>query len=191
MSMHPEDHGRRSWRGGDVLDQQMALEQFWDLPGVDPAELAGLWQGRGIATGHPFDGVLENLGWFGKRFTADLKADALLFRSGERRLTAIDPAFVPLGLALRFHRFGRTFAARNLFSYLQRRVSARGPTARLRVLSFEGTASAAMVYDRQPIIDHFRRMNDDMLMGMMIVHGDSRRYFFRLERVADAESAWT
>ncbi len=89
-----------------------------------PRELIGLWKGRGIPTGHPFDGVLENLGWFGKRFTPDMRADALLFRSGEHRLVAIDPRWIPLGLALRFHHIGRTRVARNLFFYLQRRLRA-------------------------------------------------------------------
>jgi hypothetical protein len=167
------------------MNAHAAFEQFRHLPPVEPHELVGLWKGRGIATGHPLDGVLENLGWFGKRFTADLKADALLFRSGEQRLTAVDPSLMPLPLALRFHRLGRTRAARNLFSYLQRRLSAKGPVATLRLLSFEGVLSAAMVYDRKPITDHFRRIDADKLMGMMIIEGDARRYFFELERVTD------
>ena len=118
------------------MSLQTALERFRHLSPVEPHELEGLWKGRGVATGHPLDGVLENLGWFGKRFTADLRADALLFRSGERHVTAVDPSLIPLGLALRFHRLGKTRAARNLFSYLQRRLSARGPVSSVRRLSF-------------------------------------------------------
>jgi hypothetical protein len=52
------------------------------LAPIEPRDLVGLWKGRGIPAGHPFDGVLENLGWFGKRFTPDMRADALLFRLG-------------------------------------------------------------------------------------------------------------
>lgn len=154
------------------MSQKTALERFRHLSPVQPHELVGLWRGRGVATGHPLDGVLENLGWFGKRFTADLRADALLFRSGEKHLTAVDPSLIPLGLALRFHRLGRTRAVRNLFTYLQRRLSTRGPIASVRLLPFEGVLSAAIVYDRKSITDHFRR--------------DDRRYFFELERVNDA-----
>lgn len=77
------------------MSQQTAFAKFRDLPAIEPTKLVGLWKGRGIATGHPFDGVLENLGWFGKRFAPDLRADALLFRSGERRLTAINPSMIP------------------------------------------------------------------------------------------------
>ena len=68
---------------------------------MGPHEMIGLWTGRDIPSGHPLDGVLENLGWFGKRFSAQMRADALLFRGGEKRPGAIDPAWIPLRLALR------------------------------------------------------------------------------------------
>jgi hypothetical protein len=77
-----------------VREQQTILEEFRSLPPVEPRDLVGLWKGRGIPSGHPFDGVLENLGWFGKRFTPDMRADALLFRSGEHRLVAVDPRWI-------------------------------------------------------------------------------------------------
>ena len=114
-----------------------------------------------------------------------MRADALLFRSGERRLVAVDARWLPLRLALRFAGFGRTRAARNLFSYLMPRLRASGPIASVRTLPFEGIASAAMVYDKQPIIDHFRRIDDNTLMGAMVIRGDGRLYFFELERVVE------
>ncbi|MFK0276344.1 GXWXG domain-containing protein [Ensifer sp. NPDC090286] len=46
-------------------------------------------------SGHPFDSVLENRGWFGKRFTPELRADALLFWTGEQWLAAMDAKKVP------------------------------------------------------------------------------------------------
>lgn len=67
---------------------------------------------------------MENFDWFGKRFNSDMRADALLFRSGERRQIAIDTRWIPLGLTLRFHQVGRTRVAGNLFSYLERRLRA-------------------------------------------------------------------
>lgn len=85
-----------------MISPQTALEEFRSLPPVAPRELVGLWKGHGIPTGHPLDGVLENLGWFGKRFTSDMRADALLFLSGESRLVALDAKWIPLNLALRF-----------------------------------------------------------------------------------------
>jgi hypothetical protein len=169
-----------------VRDQQTALEEFRRLPPIEPRELVGLWRGRGIPADHPFDGVLENLGWFGKRFTPNMRADALLFRSGEHWLTAVDPKWIPLRLALRFHRLGRMAAAKNLFSYLQRRLRARGPVASLKTMVFDGVESAAMVYDDQPIVDYFRRIDEDRVMGAMVISGDERVYLFELERVDES-----
>lgn len=167
------------------MNQEIALDQFRRLLPVTPSNLIGLWQGRGIASGHPLDGVLENLGWFGKRFTPQLRADALLFRSAQRHLIAIDPSPIPLGLALRFHRMGRTRAAQNLFSHLQRVLRAQGPTAAVTMSTFDGVSSAAMVYDRKPITDHFRQFDKDRMMGAMVIVGDPRLYFFELRRVAE------
>ena len=147
--------------------------------------MIGLWTGRGIPSGHPLDGVLENLGWFGKRFSAQMRADALLLRRGEKRLVAIEPAWIPLRLALRFHKIGRTRAASNLFSYLLRRLRAKGPVASLKAVPFQGVTSAAMAYDTQPIVDHFRKVGDNRLMGAMVIEGDERVYFFELERVEE------
>ncbi|MEZ2224332.1 DUF4334 domain-containing protein [Rhizobium sp. RCC_161_2] len=161
------------------------MERFQGLPPVEPREMIGLWTGRGIPSGHPLDGVLENLGWFGKRFSAQMRADALLFRGGEKRLVAIDPAWIPLRLALRFHKLGRTRAASNLFFYLLCRLRAKGPVASLKAVPFHGVTSAAMAYDTQPIVDHFRKVDDNRLMGAMVIKGDDRVYFFELERVEE------
>lgn len=166
-----------------MREQQTALEAFRSLPSIEPRDLVGLWRGRGIPSGHPFDGVLENLGWFGKRFTPDMRADALLFHASEQRPVAIDPKWIPLRLALRFHGVGRTHVARNMFSYLQRRLRARGPVASLKTMVFGGVESAAMVYDHQPIVDHLRRIDERRVMGAMTISGDARIYFFELERV--------
>jgi len=168
-----------------VRNEQALLEEFRRLPPILPRELVGLWKGHGLSAGHPFDGVLENLGWFGKRFTRDMRADALLFCSSERRLTAIDPKWIPLQLALRFHGVGRTGIARNLVSYLQRCLRARGPVASVKTMVFDGVESAALAYDDQPIVDYFRRVDEKRVMGAMKITGDARIYFFELERVIE------
>jgi Domain of unknown function (DUF4334) len=43
--------------------------------------------------------------------------------------------------------------------------------ARLRELSFRGTSSAGMVYDTQPWIDYFRKLEDDTLVAMIDMKG--------------------
>ncbi|MCO5730873.1 DUF4334 domain-containing protein [Rhizobium sp. SSA_523] len=163
-------------------DETAAFAVFDSLPPLLPSQVTGLWQGRSLPSHHPLDGVLENLGWYGKRFHADRRADALLFRWGEDRLVPVDPARIPLVLALHAPRFGRSRAAQNLFSHLVRRLRAYGPVASLRLERYRGVQSLAMVYDRKPITDHFRRLDEDRIMGAMAVEGEARTFFFELER---------
>lgn len=166
--------------------QSEKIAWFGSLPPVLPAELTGLWRGKGIPSGHPLDGVLENLQWFGKRFHPDLKADALFFQWWPDRLVPLAPYFFPIRIVIRIGAFGRTSVARNWFPYASKIARARGTTASLKLRMVDGAETAAMVYDRQPIVDYFRRIDDDQLAGMMVVEGDERRYFFRLRRVDPA-----
>ncbi|SEI18871.1 GXWXG protein [Rhizobium tibeticum] len=156
---------------------------FRSLEPVPLDDMIGLWRDVGIPSGHPLDGVLENLDWFGKRIRPDLRADALLFQWTGGHPIAIEPAFFPIRQAIRFSSLGRTFIARNWFSYLHRAFRARGTTASLELRTLDGVETAAMVYDRQPIVDYLRLIADEEVAGMMCVEGDARRYFFRLRRV--------
>jgi hypothetical protein len=92
---------------------------------------------------------------------------------------------------IRFASFGRTFIARNWFSYLQKLFRARDTTARLTVGTIDGAETAAMVYVRQPVADFFRRVDHKEIAGMMVVEGDDLRYFFRLRRVDDRSTEGT
>jgi hypothetical protein len=165
-------------------DLQMARRKwFKTLAPVLPEQMVGLWHGEGISSGHPLDGVLENLEWFGKRFQPDLKADALLFRFKPDRLVPIEPAALPIKMAICLAPLGRTSMAKYLFSHLQKVLRARGTTAFTTLRTIDGAETAAMVYDRQPIADFFGRVAEDEVAGMMVVDGDARRYFFRLRKV--------
>lgn len=55
-------------------------------------------------------------------------------------------------------------------------------SARLREVVFDGVASAAMVYDGRPIIDHFRRVSPDVVMGAMEAKGEAAVLYFHLTR---------
>ena len=57
--------------------------------------------------------------------------------------------------------------------------------ASLRLIDFEGTVTASMVYDGQPVIDHFVKVDDDTVMGVMTGKKLAAPYFyFYLERDA-------
>jgi hypothetical protein len=57
--------------------------------------------------------------------------------------------------------------------------------ASLWLEDFRGEVTATMVYDGQPVHDHFKRIDDDAMMGIMNGKGvldDGRYYYFFLER---------
>jgi hypothetical protein len=160
--------------------QAEVMKWFHSLEPIRVKDMVGLWKGDGHPSGHPLDGVLENLHWFGKRFHPDMRADALLFEGEPGRLVPVDPKFFPIRLANRFATFGRSARAWNLFQHIRPRVRARTTTASLQMRVDDGVMTAAMVYDRQPIVDYFRRISDREVAGMMVVERDQRRFFFRL-----------
>jgi hypothetical protein len=56
--------------------------------------------------------------------------------------------------------------------------------ASLRAVDYRGVVTATMVYDQQPIFDHFRRITDDLVLGVMDRKGDDMPLFFWLRRLA-------
>jgi hypothetical protein len=56
------------------------------------------------------------------------------------------------------------------------------PQARLRVVKHRGVSSAAMLYDHLPIVDVFRRLDGQTLLGVMEARGISQPFFFTLRR---------
>lgn len=58
--------------------------------------------------------------------------------------------------------------------------------ASLWMVQFRGKVSACMVYDAQPVFDHFRKVDDRTVMGIMDgkeqVFDKGKHYYFYLER---------
>lgn len=158
-------------------DPQALLDRFDALPAVGSAELQGEWRGFGVPSGHPLDGVLEALGWHGKRFVGE-DAHPLLFAAGGA-VFAVNPA--PLALAPGLLRGP---LPRPVLPLLRRALplfrTAR-PAARLHTVQHRGVTGAAMVYDALPVVDHFRRSGAGELLGLMQLRG-SAPFFFGLRR---------
>jgi hypothetical protein len=153
-------------RGG--TDTHTACRIFDGLAPVELEELLGTWEGSEFRTGHPLDGVLKKLNWYGKAFHDAENVDPLLFKGLDGKVFAVDP--VPI-------------------MDLRKLVEAKGGKARMRRVDHRGQSSAAMIYDHLPIIDHFRKVNDQVLLGMMDHKGDKEPYFFILEKVETAREA--
>lgn len=158
-----------------------ALALFDDLPTVSAEEISGRWAGRELATGHPWDGLLTASGWHGKQFDDPESVQPLLFRTRKGVLFPVNPARVPLSIAGRLPR-PAVAAGHRLLDVLQPVLRTRVPRARLRNLEHRGRVSAAMIYDQLPIIDVFRRVDADTLLGVMDARAIRQPYFFILTR---------
>ncbi|MFM7676911.1 MAG: DUF4334 domain-containing protein [Synechococcus sp.] len=67
-------------------------------------------------------------------------------------------------------------------------MGTRAIQARLRMVEFRGVVSAAMLYDNLPIIDGFRRIDADRVLGLMDEKGVADPYVFLLERVTGVDA---
>jgi hypothetical protein len=64
-----------------------------------------------------------------------------------------------------------------------------GAEASLWMVEFRGAVSAALIFDAQPIVDHFRRVDNDTLMGVSdgrpeLVLDNGEYSYFYLDRVS-------
>ena len=134
------------------------------------------------STGHPFDGLLEDYGWYGKEILDPETVHPLLFRDRRGRPRPVDPSLAPLGVLRRAPGLARTTFARTGFAVLRPLRTTRRPAARVRAVEFRGVLSAALVYDRLPIVDVLRRVEPGTLLGLMDLRGVAQPFFFVLRR---------
>ncbi|MEO1588073.1 MAG: DUF4334 domain-containing protein [Bacteroidota bacterium] len=155
-----------------------ALVFFDSLPPVSLDFMWGEWEGAEQPTGHPMDGLLGATGWYGKQFVDAETVHPLLFHNLTRTGTfKVNPALVPLSMYI--PKWNILHAVINLIRPV---VHANKPKARLRMLEYRGKISATMIYDRKPIHDTFRKIDDDTLLGLMDFRGMEGPYFFLLKR---------
>ena len=171
------------WQAGraSILE---AMERFDSRPGVEPEDLVGLWRGHSLPTGHPLDGLLEALGWYGKSVQAPDHVHPLLFRRPFGGVWPLEPSLMPAGLALSWPSFARSPLVRLAFAASSPLLQARGPGASLSFRRFRGRRSVALVYRKQPITDHLRGLDPDRVLGLMERKGMDQPFFFLLTRVA-------
>jgi hypothetical protein len=54
--------------------------------------------------------------------------------------------------------------------------------AQLREVAFGGKVSAALIYDSQPIMDYFRKVHENLVIGLGDIKGKPTDFFFHLTR---------
>nr|WP_239522193.1 GXWXG domain-containing protein [Geodermatophilus sabuli] len=149
---------------------------------ADPDLLVGRWRGAELPTGSPLDGLLTAHRWYGKEFVDAETVHPLLFRDRAGVPRAVDPALAPLTLLRRTPGLARGRPARAAFAAVRPLLRTRRPAARLRRLEHRGVTTAALVYDRLPIVDVFRPVTPDLLLGLMDMRGLPGPFAFLLER---------
>ncbi|HEY9315082.1 DUF4334 domain-containing protein [Williamsia sp.] len=136
-----------------------------------------------LRTGHRMDGMLAASGWWGKQFVDAETVHPLLFPTSDgRALWALDPRRLPFNLLMRVPLPPlKGGAVARLVAASRPVMGTRKPKARLRTTVYGGVGSATMVYDAHPINDVFRKVNDDVVIGLMDQR-DAPPYFFSLRR---------
>jgi hypothetical protein len=167
-----------------VRSPDAALALFDDCPAVGVDELTGRWRGSGLPTGSALDGLLEAYGWYGKEFVDAETVHPLLFADRSGRPRPVDPALVPVAVLRDHAALAHHPLARAAFGAVRPLLTTRKPKARLRAVEHRGVVTAAMVYDALPVIDVFRRLSADTVLGLMDLRGLPEPFFFLLERDA-------
>lgn len=54
--------------------------------------------------------------------------------------------------------------------------------AQMREIKYKGVTSAALIYDKQPIMDYFRKVNDNVVIGLGDIKGKPTDFVFHLTR---------
>ncbi|MDR1214987.1 MAG: DUF4334 domain-containing protein [Propionibacteriaceae bacterium] len=166
---------------GGQGSQAEAWALFDSLEPVAVERLTGLWRGRELRAGCALEGLLTSCRWYGKRFIDPEHVQPTIFARPDGSLFAVNPSLLPMWPSLNRVPAGLMGRA---FDLARPGLITRGYHARLRALECRGRVSAAMVYDRLPVIDSFRRIDPDRLLGVMDLKGspDSNLLFFTLER---------
>ncbi len=155
-----------------------ALAAFDSLPPAELDFMLGRWRGFEIRTGHLLDGLLEPTGWYGKLFEGPDAVHPLLFYgAGRRSLYAVDPKLVPLTMP-----FPRSALLGVLMALARPVLQTRSAKARMRMIAFRGRVTGTMAYDNKPIFDHFARIDERRMLGIMDLKGVPGPYAFCLER---------
>lgn len=165
---------------GTTADAALA---FYDaLPPVQVDEMVGWWRGRSVPTGSPLDGMLERFGWRGKRFGSAEDGHPLVFADGRGRPVSVNPALLPVWTLLRMPSLMNTPVAASIFRLVLSLLRTREPRARLRMVEVRGVVTATLIYDAHPIMDAFRKVDGDTMLGLMDLRGLDEPFFFSLRR---------
>ncbi|MFT5193834.1 MAG: hypothetical protein ACI9EW_004185 [Cellvibrionaceae bacterium] len=161
-----------------------ALHAFDQLDPIDLDFMLGRWTGAEIPTGHPLDRLLEASNWYGKEFVDADNVHPLVLSKRNGQTYKTTPMMLMMTLGMNVPIF-KNLAMKPINGLVTRLVATHKSKARMRMLDFRGKTSATMIYDRLPIHDHFRKIDEHTVMGLMDFKGVENPYFFILQREAE------
>ena len=124
------------------------------------------------------EGLLEPSGWYGKLFIDTENVHPLLMNTlNKKGLYAINPFLIPLG-----RRLPKTKLLRLAMALLKPILKTNNSKARMRMIKYRGKITGTMVYDQKGIMDHFAKIDENTMLGVMEMKGAKNPYFFVLER---------
>ncbi|MBQ1090050.1 DUF4334 domain-containing protein [Streptomyces sp. B93] len=160
----------------DALQARDRFRQLRERDGrVDTSELDAIW--AALATVRP-EAILGE--WKGGEFDTGHPLNGMLARANWYGKT-----FVSVHDA-------KPLMCRDAEGGLYSNVELGKGEASLWSVEFRGETTATMVYDGQPVLDHFKQVDDSTLMGIMNAKGTPAEgpfYYFFLERVPDGEGS--
>ena len=160
---------------------EKALQLFDALEPVNLEFMIGRWQGSGLQTSHPMDGLLEVSGWYGKEFIDPETVHPLLFLDGQGEIIKVEPKPVAVKWALKMPGIKNDFM-KPLLKLTNSLLKTEQSQARLRMMEYRGKVSATMIYDYLPINDVFRKVDNNTVLGLMDFKDSSQPFFFVLKR---------
>ena len=162
-------------KAADITD---VLSIYDQLEPVSLEFMQGQWAGYEIITGHHLDGMLVPSGWYGKLFhTPDAVYPLLFFTKDKAQLYAVNPKHLPLNIKVPTSQLLGT-----AMRWIKPLVETTQPSARMRMIAYRGKVTGTMAYDDKPIHDHFVKIDDNTMLGLMDKKGDKMPYAFVLER---------
>lgn len=169
-------------RNGASQSEAFAFYDQLDI--VEPEEMIGMWKGDEIVTGHPLEGLLTASGWYGKEFIDEEHVHPLVFKKSNEVLYTISPNLLPLNLLMqRLQHIPKKILSSSM-TILRPILKTNKSAARLRKVNHRGKVTSAMIYDNKGIIDVFRKIDENTLLGIMDIKEQSpdKTFFFILRK---------
>ncbi|MBD2207876.1 DUF4334 domain-containing protein [Calothrix sp. FACHB-1219] len=161
--------------------KEEALQLFDRLEPVNLEFMFGRWQGSGLHTDHPMDGLLEISNWYGKEFVDAENVHPLLFLNNRGKIFKVAPKANLMNWVLKLP-IPRNDSLKPLLGWMNSLLKTEKPQARLRMMEYRGKVTATMVYDYLPINDSFRKVDENTVLGIMDYKNINQPFFFVLRR---------